>query len=156
MHSLQVYLLQLKATIFYVIWLKKSLPFSLTNESKSNRIRIFPDPQKIRKSYESFPTAHSTRPIYAHKWNQHPPFSKPNMAGVGVGMGMVGSRVIAIHHRHHRTLIPTPQFNLHFNLPSIHSHRPSIMSATAATPSTAVNNPVLQQNTASTDSTSGN
>ncbi|CAH1433483.1 unnamed protein product [Lactuca virosa] len=77
------------------------------------------------------------------------------MAGVGVGMGMVGSRVIAIHHRHHRTLIPTPQFNLQFNLPSIHSHRSSIMSATAATPSTAVNNPILQQNTASTDSTSG-
>ncbi|KAI3515191.1 hypothetical protein L1887_13958 [Cichorium endivia] len=76
------------------------------------------------------------------------------MAGVGVGMGMGGARVIAIHHRHQRTLIPISQFNLQFNLPTIHSRRSS-MSASAATPSTAINNPILQQNTASTASSSG-
>lgn len=70
------------------------------------------------------------------------------MAGVVV----VGTRLIAIHHR---TLIPTPlsqsQFNLQypsirFNLPAIHSRPTSIMSATAATPNTAVDNPIHQHN----------
>ncbi|KAI3745292.1 hypothetical protein L1987_58403 [Smallanthus sonchifolius] len=67
--------------------------------------------------------------------------------------GVIGGRLVAIHHHNHTTLIstPLPQFNI--KLPAIHSRRPSTMSATATTPTTALNNPTVQHTT--TGSSSG-
>ncbi|KAL8267965.1 hypothetical protein R6Q59_001763 [Mikania micrantha] len=57
--------------------------------------------------------------------------------------GVTGGRLVGIHH-HHTTLIskPLPQFNI--KLPAIHPRRASTMSATATTPTTALNNLIVQ------------
>ncbi|KAK9051873.1 hypothetical protein SSX86_028501 [Deinandra increscens subsp. villosa] len=60
---------------------------------------------------------------------------------------VIGGRLVAIHHHHHRrhtTLISTPLPRFNVKLPAIHSRRPSTMSATATTPTTALNDLIVE------------